>query len=139
MERITVIFGGNWKPASLAIRLFCWSRFSHCGLVIDDKHVIEAVGLKGVVLTPIEEFTARYSKLAFSQVPCESRNLAISQAKKELGKGYDYWAIPGILFRTGWGSGSKWVCSELIAYCSGVFREDRVTRVTPEHIWMISE
>jgi uncharacterized protein YycO len=138
MEKITVIFGSNKKPGSLAIRLFCWSRFSHCGLVIDNTHVIESLAFNGVVLTPIAEFTARYTKLARAEIPCENAKLAIELAHKELGKGYDYWAIPGILFRTGWGSKRKWFCSELLGYVSGLFRENRVNRITPEHIWMIS-
>lgn len=137
-ERLNVIFVSNKKPGSLAIRLFCWSRFSHCGIVIDNSQVIEAVAGRGVVLTPIEQFKARYSKIALAEVPCENRQLALDLAKSELGKGYDYWAIPGLLFRTGWGSRRKWFCSELIAYCSGAFRDNRVTRITPEHIWMIS-
>lgn len=138
MERIRIVFGSNRKPGSLAIRLFCWSRFSHCGIVIGNM-VLEPVVLKGVVLTPLGVFKARYSKLQFAELPCESQSLAIELAKKELGKGYDYWAIPGLFFRTGWDSRKKWFCSELIAYCCGLFRESRVNRVTPEHIWMISD
>lgn len=137
-ERIPVIFGSNRKPGSLAIRLFCWSRFSHCG-IIDGDYVIEAVRGKGVIKTPLAEFKTRYRKIDIAQMPCDSAAKALHRARAQLGKPYDRLAIIGIVLRTGWQHPDKWFCSELLAYCSGgVFRTNRVSRVTPEHVWMVS-
>lgn len=138
MPNIKLTFARNYKPGSLAIRLFCWSRWSHVAIVIDGKNVLEATAAKGVVVTPLPEFKSRYSKVEFATIPVTDINQALSLGRQQIGKKYDWLALIGIAFRLGWGRGNKWFCSELVAHCSGMYRQDRVGRVTPEHIWMIS-
>ena len=139
MNKIPVIFGRNYAPGSLAIQVFTWSRWSHVGIVYGDK-VIEARGFHGVVITPIEEFKARYThwEVAHAPVAC-SIDKAYERALSQVGKSYDWWAIYGIVLRTGWDKEDAWVCSELYAYASGFVRHDRTARFTPEDVWKISQ
>lgn len=138
MASVKVAFARNYKPGSLAIRLFCWSRWSHVAIVVDGQHCIEATALDGVVQTDLKEFKKRYSKVEFAIIPVTDVNLALSLARNQLGKKYDWLAIIGMVLRFNWAKGNRWFCSELVAHCSGMFRRDRVERVTPEHLWMIS-
>jgi hypothetical protein len=134
---MNVIFARNKKPISLLIRLVTWSRWSHCGIIVGDK-VLEAVGGKGVVLTTLDKFKERYTEFDVCRMPTERGEFAaIDSAMMELGKAYDLSALFGIMFRTGWECPDSWFCSELIAHASGMFRADRVSRVTPEMIWSL--
>lgn len=139
MKTIKVIFARNKKPLSLLIRLFTWSRWSHCG-TIDGEFVIESKGGVGVVATPLDEFKSRYTDYALADLPvCDNVTDAKHRARAELGKPYDHTAIFGILFRTGWNSDDSWFCSEHVAHTSGIFRKERVGRITPEMIWSVSK
>ena len=131
-----VAFSRDYSISSFAIRLFTWSRWHHCGVVTKDgQHVIEASALKGVIKTPIEEFKKRYRVVKFAELPGDGEEFSISQ----IGKKYDWLAIISIVLRLGLNRDDKWFCSELVATASGMFRGGRSSRVTPEHLWMISE
>lgn len=132
-----VIFGRNNLPFSWIIRLFTWSRWSHCGIIIG-THVIEATAKEGVVMTPIPEFKRRYKTWAIHEVPVASGVDYEKLAYLELGKSYDWLAVFSIATRRDWDSSSKWFCSELIAHCSGIFRKDRISRITPEDIYKVA-
>lgn len=134
MEKLPIIFARSNLIGSLAIRLFTWSRFSHVG-IIDGDYVIEAVGFKGVIKTPIEEFKARYSYTEEAYFYCDSVDEALSLAYDEIGKGYDWLAIFGHIFRRRWDNPDKWVCSELIAYASQIVRHSRVSSYSPEDVF----
>lgn len=139
MNTVRVIFARNKKPISLLIRLVTWSRWSHCGIV-DGDTVIEAKGGCGVVRTPLDKFLARYTDHAFGDLPViDTAEAAIARAAAEIGQGYDMKALFGILFRTGWETGDSWFCSEHTAHASGIFRAERVSRITPEMIWSVTK
>lgn len=139
-NKLIVIFGRNHLPFSWLIRVFTWSRWSHCGVVVaGDTHVVEATAKHGVIITPIEEFKERYTDWQIAELPCDDVRLAHQRLKSQLGKKYDFGAIFGILLRTGWNIEDKWFCSELTAYAANTFREDRVGRITPEDIWSNSK
>lgn len=125
-----VIFGRSNTIGSLLIRLATWSRWSHCGVIIGDD-VIHAIPVKGVIREPLSEFKKRYK---FEL--CEMRGDA-SLAVKFIGCKYDWGGVFGHWFGI-WNDAEKWFCSELVAYCSKLFRRDRVNRVTQEHCYMIS-
>lgn len=132
---ITVIFGKNHLPFSWLIRVFTWSRWSHCGVVVGDN-VIESTATKGVVVTPLKEFIERYNDHAFATIPVkDSVAEALDRASNIIGDKYDFAAIFGIFFRTGWNQRGKWLCSEAVAHIAGTFREDYVGRITPEDLW----
>lgn len=134
-----VIFARSNKPIALLIRLVTWSRWHHCAHVSPDgKSVIEAKGGVGVIETPIDNFMSRYRTVQMSEIPSIDDDKAWEFSKSQLGKDYDLRAVFGILFRTSWDDTSAWFCSELVAAASGIFRHDRINRVSPEHLWMIS-
>jgi ribosomal protein L15E len=133
---VKVIYGRNNLPFSLLIRLFTWSRWSHCGIVVDDV-VIESTFSKGVTRTKLEEFIARYKSTELCEIPHSKGWL--ERANNQVGKKYDKLAVIGVFFRGGWDKKNKWFCSELVAYASGIYRHDRVNRVTPEDIYKISK
>ena len=137
MEKLPIIFARSNQIGSLAIRLFTWSRFSHVG-IIDGDYVIEAVGFKGVIRTPIEEFKARYSYTEEAYFYCENVEHSLNLARAEIGRGYDWNAILGHIFRRRWDDTEAWVCSELYAHSSEMVRYDRVSSFTPEDCYKIS-
>ena len=132
---MSVIFGRNRHPLSILIRLFEWSRWSHCGIVVGD-YVIESTSRDGVVRTHINDFKKRYNSCKVAEIPCYPGYQ--ERAEEMYGKPYDFGAIFGIMFRQGWSHNEKWFCSELIAHASGIFREERISRITPEDVWKVS-
>lgn len=135
-----VIFARSSNPIALLIRCVTWSRWHHCGAITSDgKHVIEAKGGIGVVKTDIDVFKSRYKRWEIAELECKNEKFAQEFLSNQLGKDYDLKAIFGILFRTGWDMPEQWFCSELVAHACGRFRHNKISRVTPEHIWMISQ
>ena len=136
---IQVIFGRNNLPFSWLIRIVTWSRWSHCGIVINDK-VFEARVFEGVVITPLQEFIDRYNKHEIASVPvADNVPAALDRLSSCIGLPYDYLAAFGVLFRTGWNNVKAKDCSELVATVCGMFRTERVSRITPEDIYRISK
>lgn len=139
MDRMRVIYGRNWLPFSIAIRLVTWSRWSHCGIVSEcGQYVYESTFMRGVVLTSISEFKSRYHKTHEGFMPCMSTDDAYAIAKNCIGNKYDRLAVFGILFKTGWNDAAKFLCSEFVAYCSQLYRKDRLSRITPEDCYKIT-
>ena len=139
MKTIPVIFAKNSKPISLLIRLWTWSRWSHVGIITQDGlSVIESVGGKGVIITPLHEFKARYTAYEECHLPCISETAVYQAIRGEIGKPYDMSAIFGIVFRRDWDKQDAWFCSELVAHASGIFRTKMIKRITPECLWRIS-
>ena len=134
MEKLPIIFARSNQIGSWLIRMFTWGRFSHVGIV-DGDNVIEAVGFKGVVVTPLEEFKQRYSYTELAYFPCECLDQAYYLAYNEVGKKYDWLAIFGHIFRRRWDNPDRWVCSELIAYASQIVRHSRVSSYSPEDVF----
>ncbi len=139
METIKVIFGRNNLPLSWLIRAVTWSRWSHCGIVVDDM-VFEARAFKGVVATPLQEFIDRYNTHEIADVPVkDSVTDAMERLYYCMGLPYDYLAAFGVLFRTGWNNTKAKDCSELVATVCAMFRTEKVSRITPEDIYRISK
>lgn len=139
-ERLPVIFARNYLPGSLLIQLFTWSRWSHVGILLPrNRGVLEAVAGKGVVVTPMCVFKRRYRHTQMATVPCDNLDETYTRAMSQRGSRYDYHALFGIFFRTGWNHLNHWICSELIGWASNMFRADRIARITPEDLWRISK
>lgn len=134
MQTIPVIFARTWKPFSLIIRLFTWSRWSHCG-IIDGDNVIEATAAHGVVVTPLREFKIRYPQYRIAKIPVRNKRLAYQYARAEIGKHYDWLAIFSLVLRRDWETPDRWFCSELVAHCCRTYRRESISRITPECLW----
>lgn len=93
-----------------------WGHWSHCGLLTPDETVIEARAFHGVVEVPRSEFAQRYysGALSYATIECPDPAAALSWARAQVGKGYDYGAVLGNLVRESWQDDSRWTCSELI-------------------------
>lgn len=138
MEHLDVIFARSPKPISWLIRAFTWSRWSHVGVIMPGGMVIESKGGKGVHAISLHEFKARYPEWQKATVPCRDRQLALRFLRSQLGKPYDMTAIYSIALRRDWQETDSWFCSELVAYATGLFRQDYIKRITPEDLWRIS-
>jgi uncharacterized protein YycO len=109
----------QYKGTSLiswGIRFQTRSKYSHSAIWLDDGTVVEA-WTHGVrrVDTPSEDHTPN------TEVDIFSINYDFDQAKAQLfaldqiGKKYDYWAIPRFISRRDEPADDKWFCSELVA------------------------
>ena len=125
-----VIFCRNKLPASLLIRLFTWSKWSHCG-VIDGDYVIHATAGKGVIREPLSDVKSRY------EWEIRYMNGDATKARELIGCGYDWGGVFGHWFGA-WDNMSKWFCSELVAYCSTTFDSSFKSRIVPQVCYMAS-
>lgn len=117
MAKLTVIYARSATLGGVLIRARDpFGKWSHCAVMTDDHSVIEAESLKGVVETPLGDFLARYpgqTQREFVEVECPDPSAGIAWARTQVGKGYDYLAIFGLLTRGSWQSDGRWMCSEL--------------------------
>lgn len=141
MQHVKVVFTRSHNIGSLLIRLMTWSTWSHIAIV-DGDEVIEAVYPK-VRRVPLAVFLKGKSKVHYDLLPCQDAEGIVSAANSQVGKRYDIGAIFGIFFRRDWHDHDKWFCSELIGWAfwmggTPIFRNRRLRRVTPEHLWMVA-
>lgn len=137
-----VLFCTSTLPGAVAIRALTWSRFSHVAL-IDGEEVIEAVWPRVRIASLADVIASHSQGYAIADLYCADPAAAIAAARAQIGKPYDLGALAGILFRRDWQAGSRWFCSELVAWAfaqggSPLFRADALSRITPQHLWMIS-
>lgn len=131
MEYIDVIYGrSNWKPISLLIQLRTLSWWSHVGAIIDGR-VIEAVGVRGVVVTELSDFIGRYSSTEVKRLPVVSKEYARNFLLSEIGKPYDNRAALGYLLMLGWDDLGARHCSELLSGATQLFNNNKLHTVTP--------
>lgn len=129
---MNVIFSRSHTASSLLIRLMTWSRWSHCGVILNGQ-VIHSTASKWVHSESLESFKRNCDSWEVAEMPGDA-----SLALPLIGKKYDWGGVFGHWFGA-WGDPERWFCSELVAYCSGMFRKGRSNRVTPEHIFMVSK
>ncbi len=136
-----LFFCTNDLPAAVAIRVFTWSDWSHVG-IIDGDEIIEAVWPR-VRVSKLEEAKNKYESWVIAEVKTRNDAEIIKAARSQVGKPYDIGAIFGFVARRNWEKTDKWFCSELVAWAFSqanepLFRPGTFSRVTPQHIWMIS-
>ena len=137
MQTIPVIFSRNLLPFSFIIRLLDKGAmicpFSHVGIISQcGEFVYEARGGDGVVKTPIWEFKARASYWETGLFPTLNRKKAYERAESILGKEYDFMGSVAIgvpFISRDWGNLDRWLCSEGLAYCSGIFEERHISNI----------
>ena len=131
MEHIQVIYARTWKPISLLIQLRTLSKWSHVGMLMGDN-VIESRGGVGVVITPLNEFKARYTSTEVGELPCISKEYAEEYVLSRLGQKYDLKAIIGAALNLNFHVSCAYHCSELIAGATGLFNENLLATISPE-------
>lgn len=108
-----VALQGNWLPLAALIRIFTFSRWHHAAIV-DGDNAIESRALKGVVVTPLDEFKKR-GNTRFFEVKLPDDKEAIAWAYGQVGKNYDWFSLLRFMFQRNWHKDEKWYCSELVA------------------------
>lgn len=138
MQTLPVIYSRNHHPLSYTIRLFDRQGgqtcpFSHVGIITEDgKNVLEAVGGRGVVETPLWDFIERSTAWERGVFPCLHRPTAYKRARDELGKPYDLWGAVSLGFPfigRDWENPEAWWCSEYIAHASGIFERRHIRTI----------
>jgi hypothetical protein len=140
---IRVMFSRRALPVSLLIRGVTWSSWSHVE-ILDGDELIGAEMLTGVSVTKLADRLKQFSRAAIVEFPCADPAAVIAAARSEIGRGYDYLGLLGIVtHQRDWQSRDSWFCSELVAWAfaaggSPLFRSELVHRVTPQHLWMLA-
>ena len=110
--------------------------------VVDGDTIIQAHALHGVIRTPLAEAIANASECELVRLPAGDPAAVIAAAASQIGKPYDWTALWSFVIRRDWQEDDSWFCSELVAWAfaqggSPLFRPDRISRVVPEHLWML--
>lgn len=140
---IRIVFTRERSLGSLAIRLFTASRWSHVALVTGDGTVIDATAKHGVAERGWQDFLEKASAYEVVTLAVAKPDDVVSFARTQIGKRYDYLALLGFYFRSGWQNPNRWFCSELVAWSINrgykpSFREKHVGRITPQHLWLLA-
>lgn len=97
---VTTVEGGNW---------------SHCAVVHDSDFVIHANPLKGTHRAKMGDIIASAADYAIVDVRGADEQVIYEYLEGRIGKGYDFAALPGLLFGKNWGMSDRDYCSELAA------------------------
>lgn len=141
MGSVQLLFTRRRMVGSLLIRGVTWSAFSHVEIVVGDK-VIGSNMFGGVSLTPIRERLSQSSYAALVDMPCADAESVKTAALSQLGAGYDYAGLLGILLHANWLQvKGRYFCSEFVAWAfsqggTPLLRTE-LARITPQHLWML--
>ena len=127
------IFGYNSSFKSRVIRVRTLCKWSHVGIIIGD-FVLEAQGGVGVVLTPIENFLARYDEV-------EIRYLkgSVNKVLPLIGKPFDSLGAIGLFMNIPiLKSNGAFICSELVAIASHEIEDINAAKATPRSIYKLT-
>lgn len=142
MGVVRVLFSRRALPGSVGIRVVTWSQWSHVE-ILDGDELIGANMFRGVSITPLRERLEVSSLVAVVDFPCADPAAVIAAARSQLGKGYDFLGLLGILTRQrNWQNTEDWFCSELVAWAFAeagcpLFRVELGSRIVPQHLWML--
>lgn len=114
---LRVVYSRSPSIGSVLIRMADrWGQWSHCGLISERETVLEALAFKGVVETRTEDFFERVSHYEIVDFAVPSAAAGLRWAREQLGKGYDYGALFGNLFREPWQDDSRHDCAEFVEW-----------------------
>ena len=114
MHKLPIVLCSDWLPASIVIRLFTLSRWSHVAIV-DGDHIIETTLISGCVRIPRDEWLKKHKTVEFVDLPSNAKTSdALAFARSCVGSKYDWRGIIGLAVRHGGiGDKKRWFCSEL--------------------------
>jgi len=99
---------------SWAIRVFCWSDYSHVEFVVPDGYLGARID-GGVKVRPFDYIKPARQTLAYVDCPDRTTRAVLEYARAQIGKPYDLDALFGFVFRRHWTIKDSWFCSELVA------------------------
>jgi uncharacterized protein YycO len=127
--------------SSFFIRLFTFSKYSHCAIDLGDDMIIDTVLTTGVRTSTVAEFAAMYPDQVVIDIKVPDDINAYQFALEQVGKPYDWSAIISLAAQRDWQEPDKWFCSELveaILAAGGLQRfRDEVYKITPQESWSI--
>jgi hypothetical protein len=110
-----LLFTSESGPVSSVIKTLTWSDFSHVDLVFGDV-LIGAVPFRGVVEDTLFERIAAATQIAVYDIPGLDDEVALSFAKSQLGKPYDWAGAIGVGLHRDWQDPERWFCSEFVEW-----------------------
>ena len=119
-DNVTVVFATNNQPASLVIKLFTLSHWSHVAILDDEGYIFDSTLLSGVRRIHFDEWKEHYRELDFTIFPVKDRKKAYEFLSSQVGKGYDALGIFSFILRKNYEDKNKYFCSELVAQTVGV-------------------
>lgn len=127
-------------PGAYVIRKVTWSDWSHVA-IIDGEAIVEATWPR-VRVSTLSEIKAAHSKWVIVEIPCKDDEVALAAAYSQVGKPYDLVGAIGLGLHRNWEDRDKWWCSEIIPWAlkeagTNLFRDDTISRITPQHLWML--
>ena len=139
---VWLIFTRNHSPTSLLVRAFCWSAWSHVGIVVGDD-VLQVTPAGGVHLAPLRAVKAGASRWEMARLAFASPEKVTAIACSQIGKRYDWRGVFGLWMRRKLQREDRWFCSELIAWAADVAGEPvfraRPWRITPRDLYMVTQ
>jgi len=112
-------FTASWLPLSPLIRLWTWSKCSHCEFEFSDGMIIvPAMEAGRVIATKNRKYT--WEHVYDVPITEEQEKIVRQWAEGELGKPYDYTALAplNVLIpraKKQWKNDDQWMCSEFCA------------------------
>jgi len=135
MEMLEVIYGRSYLPISVAIQIRTWCWWSHVGVILPDgSGVLEARGGVGVVVTPMDEFKARYRETMTGYIACKSVDEALAYGYSRIGLKYDDTAFWGIGLGLDIHDLDADQCAELVADMTGIYPKHKTSFWVPKDL-----
>lgn len=119
-DNVTVVFATNNQPASLLIKLFTLSHWSHVAILDDEGYIFDSTLLSGVRRIHFDEWKLHYKELDFTIFPVKNRKSVYEFLSSQVGKKYDPLGILSFILRRNYEDRDKWFCSELVAKAVGI-------------------
>ena len=119
-DNITVVFASNNQPASIIIKLFTLSHWSHVAILDDEGYIYDSTLLSGVRRIHFDEWKTHYTNLDFTIFPVKNRQKVFEWLSTQVGKRYDALGIFSFILRKNYEDKNKWFCSEIVAHALGV-------------------
>ena len=132
MHKLPIVLVSDWKPASIAIRLFTLSRWSHVAIV-DGDHIIETTLLTGCVRIPKGEWQKKHKTVKYCDMPSNrTTEDALAYARSRVGNKYDWRGIFGLAVRRGGAQDpARDFCSELAVESANIMHR-HTYRASPQ-------
>lgn len=102
--------------AGSLIRKATFSRWNHTAIELSEGLIYDSTFANGVANWSYPEWRKNYSDVkSYDLVVTHDMWLEMMDfTKHQLGKSYDWTAIPALPFRANWSEEDKWFCSELV-------------------------
>jgi len=142
MTKLPLLFSRSHTLPALAIRLVTWGTWSHVAIQTPRQTVLQATWSKGVEEVPFDAFVRKASHWFALLVELPDPAGAIAWGRSQIGKPYDIWGALGLGFHRDWQADDAWWCSEFVEMALAHGGRPRfrtgLSRVTPEHSWMVN-